>query len=223
MSLAIYAAPFNTNSTSDDNPSFNTEYSAIPSNNVVVNKRRNPNNRTQKRVSPQDFNGDKVNSVLDAIHKSQNTSADSNTNSLGDFKPLEPPISVGVENTKINNPNIESHAQDDDIDLHNLKTAYMDEKAASKYYSQFMPGYSTPQYVPQSVNNTAAQMNSNINPNMNSNDTLMNKLNYMIHLLEEKHDERTNNVTEEVVLYSFLGIFMIFIVDSFVRVGKYVR
>ena len=55
------------------------------------------------------------------------------------------------------------------------------------------------------------------------NDTLMNKLNYMIHLLEEKHDERTNNVTEEVVLYSFLGIFMIFIVDSFVRVGKYVR
>ena len=51
----------------------------------------------------------------------------------------------------------------------------------------------------------------------------MQKLNYMINLLEEKHDERTNNVTEEVVLYSFLGIFIIFIVDSFARVGKYVR
>ena len=52
---------------------------------------------------------------------------------------------------------------------------------------------------------------------------LTQKLNYMINLLEERQDERTNNVTEEVVLYSFLGIFIIFIVDSFARVGKYVR
>jgi hypothetical protein len=45
----------------------------------------------------------------------------------------------------------------------------------------------------------------------------------MINLLEEQQDERTNNVTEEVVLYSFLGIFIIFIVDSFAKTGKYVR
>jgi hypothetical protein len=45
----------------------------------------------------------------------------------------------------------------------------------------------------------------------------------MISLLEEQQDEKTSNVTEEVVLYSFLGIFIIFIVDSFARVGKYVR
>jgi hypothetical protein len=54
-------------------------------------------------------------------------------------------------------------------------------------------------------------------------DILLQKLNYMINLLEEKQDERTNNVTEEVVLYSFLGIFIIFVIDSFARVGKYVR
>jgi hypothetical protein len=45
----------------------------------------------------------------------------------------------------------------------------------------------------------------------------------MISLLEDQQDEKTNNVTEEVVLYSFLGIFIIFIVDSFAKVGKYVR
>jgi hypothetical protein len=45
----------------------------------------------------------------------------------------------------------------------------------------------------------------------------------MINLLEDQQDERTNNVTEEVVLYSFLGIFIIFLVDSFARVGKYTR
>jgi hypothetical protein len=55
------------------------------------------------------------------------------------------------------------------------------------------------------------------------NDILLQKLNYMINLLEEKQDEKTNNVTEEIILYSFLGIFIIFIVDSFARVGKYVR
>ena len=45
----------------------------------------------------------------------------------------------------------------------------------------------------------------------------------MISLLEEQQDERTSNVTEEVILYSFLGVFIIFVCDSFVRVGKYVR
>lgn len=52
---------------------------------------------------------------------------------------------------------------------------------------------------------------------------LLAKLNYMIHLLEEQRDERTGHVTEEIILYCFLGIFMIFMVDSFARVGKYVR
>jgi len=45
----------------------------------------------------------------------------------------------------------------------------------------------------------------------------------MIHLLEEQQDQRINNVTEEIILYSFLGIFIIFIVDSFARSGKYIR
>jgi nitrate reductase NapE component len=45
----------------------------------------------------------------------------------------------------------------------------------------------------------------------------------MIHLLEEQQDIKTSHVTEELILYSFLGVFIIFIVDSFARVGKYVR
>jgi len=56
-----------------------------------------------------------------------------------------------------------------------------------------------------------------------SNDKLLEKLNYMIHLLEENQDQRTGSVTEELVLYSFLGVFIIFIVDSFFRAGKYTR
>ena len=40
-------------------------------------------------------------------------------------------------------------------------------------------------------------------------DELLRKLNYMIHLLEEQKNERTGYVTEDLILYSFLGIFII--------------
>jgi hypothetical protein len=52
---------------------------------------------------------------------------------------------------------------------------------------------------------------------------LMEKINYMIHLLEQQQHEKTSNVTEEFILYTFLGIFIIFIADSFARSGKYTR
>jgi hypothetical protein len=59
--------------------------------------------------------------------------------------------------------------------------------------------------------------------NIQNRDELLTKLNYMIHILEEQQDQKTGHVTEEVVLYSFLGIFIIFVIDSFARAGKYVR
>ena len=59
--------------------------------------------------------------------------------------------------------------------------------------------------------------------NNECNQVLIEKLNYMINLLEEQQDQKTESVTEEVVLYSFLGVFIIFIVDSFTKVGKYTR
>jgi hypothetical protein len=54
-------------------------------------------------------------------------------------------------------------------------------------------------------------------------DILLQKLDHIISLLEDQHDEKTGHVTEELVLYCFLGVFIIFIVDSFARAGKYVR
>ena len=54
----------------------------------------------------------------------------------------------------------------------------------------------------------------------NTNEILSKKLNYMINLLEEQKDEKTKNITEELILYCFLGIFIIFLIDSFVKIGK---
>ena len=83
---------------------------------------------------------------------------------------------------------------------------------ASDYYKQYVPYYSQ----------TGSQL-PNTASNLNNRDQLLEKLNYMIHLLEEQKDEKTGHVMEEVVLYSFLGVFIIFIVDSFARAGKYTR
>lgn len=52
---------------------------------------------------------------------------------------------------------------------------------------------------------------------------MVDKLNYLIRLLEEQRDEKTGYVTEEIILYLFLGIFVIFVLDSFVKTGKYSR
>jgi hypothetical protein len=81
---------------------------------------------------------------------------------------------------------------------------------ANDYYKNFVPFF----------NQTEQLVKSGITTNK---DQLLDKLNYMIHLLEEQKDEKTGHVMEEVILYSFLGVFIIFIVDSFARAGKYTR
>jgi hypothetical protein len=65
--------------------------------------------------------------------------------------------------------------------------------------------------------------NMQINNEQPSDNLLVEKMNYVIHLLEEQQDRKTNSITEEVILYCFLGIFVIFIVDSFSRIGKYIK
>lgn len=56
-----------------------------------------------------------------------------------------------------------------------------------------------------------------------TNDELLSKLNYIIKMFEEQKDIKTNQKNEEVVLYCFLGIFVIYVLDSFVSIGKYKR
>jgi hypothetical protein len=82
-------------------------------------------------------------------------------------------------------------------------------------------------YIPPSMNQTF--MTNSAKPyyaNMGigtSDGKLMEKINYMIHMLENMETEKTANVMEEFVLYSFTGIFIIFVLDSFLKTGKYVR
>jgi len=82
---------------------------------------------------------------------------------------------------------------------------------ASQYYEQFVP-YAETLANQLAAGGAAAGHNSAMS---GTNAALIEKLNYIIHMMEDKKDEKTGHVIEELVLYCFLGIFIIFIVDTF--------
>lgn len=230
MSLAIYAAPFDNDNTGNND---NTTY-------TNVEKKRLQHNRTQKRNPP----SEKVNSILEKIHSNL---YNEDNNLLGNYpsahentEPIlfnPPPKPESMSGNKIANkenkeptkeqmttlgnqphPNYEK----DNLELNNIQANYGDSRSATEYYKKMIPNYKDNAglglgHIRNSGSSTGATYD-NV-----AQDVLLQKLNYMIHLLEEQQDEKTNNVTEEVILYSFLGIFIIFVCDSFARVGKYVR
>ena len=79
---------------------------------------------------------------------------------------------------------------------------------AKQYYEQFVPY----------AENLATHLSSSSGTS-GTNIALVEKLNYIIHMLEQKKDEKTGHVIEELILYCFIGIFIIFVVDTFARSG----
>jgi hypothetical protein len=61
------------------------------------------------------------------------------------------------------------------------------------------------------------------NKKTNSNQDVIEKLNRMIEMFEEQKEIKTTKKNEEIILYCFLGVFTIYIIDSFVSIGKYSR
>jgi hypothetical protein len=229
MSLAMYAAPFNNEGSSDANNE---------SNNHII-KKKMALNKTQKRYGSvnnrENVNTEKVMSILNKIHNLPEP-----TNELADFSPMPPPESMGVQSTiekentekPLIQPFTSSMATEmtNEVNSNGTYDVYSEnqnQNMSEDYYKRFIPNYdqlykSAPHNVPNYRFSNSTSLSKN-NEYSNTNEVLMEKLNYMINLLEDQQDERTNNVTEEVVLYSFLGIFIIFIVDAFSRTGKYTR
>ena len=191
-------------------------------------------NKTRKQIHTSDtfIDNDKVNSVLASIHKGfTDEDEDTFTNIQPSSASSERP-SVKNKVSKIEKMTNQSEGdglvpiplEKSEIDLQKLESNYMNDEEVEKYYKNLIPGSS----LMTELNNIKKYTNQNQNQNQNQsqnyiNDPVIDKLNYIINLLEENQDQRTNNVTEEVILYSFLGVFIIFVVDGFTRVGKYVR
>ena len=223
MSLAMFAAPF------DDNTELNTNNS-----DNIINQKRRTHSKTYKKYPKENFDTIKVNSVLEKIHGN----LDDDDDDKDTFNPPPPAESAGVNKTKPLPQNMTSNNDvmfrtlgrspqpnyegSDDLDLNDY-SIYGDNKTNEEYYKRVIPGYTQQKNPVNKPYYSTANYSQPIVPEFATQDVLLQKLNYMITLLEDQQDERTDNVTEEVVLYSFLGIFIIFIADTFVKAGKYVR
>lgn len=144
---------------------------------------------------------------------------DNDGNNLADFKPLSHPV-VSSKKPESGNememiqppvyfPNIENNRTQPTFSANN-----MNNDKNSDYRSVYQPPLKIPAYGGYG-NNT-----SNVPKN---DDRMMDRINYMIHLLEEQVNEKTNNVLEEFVMFSLVGVFLIYVLDSFSRSGRYTR
>lgn len=124
-------------------------------------------------------------------------------------------------------------------DYRKLKNEYIAEQPTSSSDESNQPysfNYNHSHRSPDSqFNKYIASVSSQIPNNLSSDSSffpdshnstqkeLLTKLNYMIHMLEEQQEQKTGSVIEELILYCFLGVFIIFTIDSFAKVGRYTR
>ena len=53
--------------------------------------------------------------------------------------------------------------------------------------------------------------------------SLDSKLNYILEILDQQKEIRSEQKNEEIILFCFLGLFIIYILDTFASIGKYSR
>jgi len=195
MSLAMYASDFNNNET----------------NNPIQKKRETNRNKTLKRREGFKSNP-KIEAMVKKIHDDEE-----DDNDLSEYEPMGNPTSAGVERMENTGNNMDEIMESQQM----LPPQQQSKQAIQESFTQLPSEYAKQyyqQYVPYFNQGSDDSTPTGVNK-----DDLLTKMNQIIYLLEEQQDENTGHVTEELILYSFLGIFIIFIVDSFARVGKYVR
>ena len=244
MSLAQYASPYN-NDDSGETSNINSNIRMTQSQNQNQNRGGGGGIKGEKKIPPSSFRKtikrplaqqQQQQSNLEPAQQSQSQSrvanfisklssvkginyvqggGDDGSNSsetdLADYQPMNSNDEGTGMMSANENQNNGNNNDDSVVTRENFET--LPSTYASQYYQQYVPlSYSSQQ-----------QQNQGDSGLSGSKDDLMQKMNHIIQMLEDQQDEKTGSVTEELILYCFLGVFVIFVVDSFVRAGKYVR
>ena len=175
------------------------------SKNLSISKIQSQNRRKNKTIKKKPSK--KAENFLNSIQENY-TDMDGGDDSLADFEPISNPVITKAPDDK-KKQDMPPAQTDEAVSVEAFESINENDMAQNnyqQYMNTYVPYYSKP--------SNQANLHG-------SKDQLMKKLNYMIHLLEKQEDEKTSNVTEELVLYMFLGVFTIFCVDSFARAGKY--
>jgi hypothetical protein len=139
---------------------------------------------------------DKINDLLDKMNAEQHYA---NAESMSNFEPISPPINIIKIDKKTNAAN------------EPVQPLYGGRAAV---YSSYKNVYNAPTEL------DGYYQSENSSKNSQHMDRYMEKLNYLIHLLEQQQKEQTGGSTEEFILYCLFGVFVIYIVDAFARYGK---
>ena len=158
-----------------------------------------------------------INNLLSKLHDTNEDDDDDNYNFKDQYNSKM--NDVVSTNSDIINSELEKLNSNSENNL-TAKT-YLNSNINSKY-SNLTDSYKSNFEYLNNLNQSQG-FNTNTDNISYDNNQLLSKLDYIIHLLEEQHNEKTNHITEELILYLFLGIFIIFVLDSFAKASKYIR
>jgi len=174
---------------------------------------------------------DRNNRVNEIINKMSSVSVDNDGAKLADFNPPPNPAVHIKKDLQIHKPtdppitNLANPLQMPAPTFSNRSVnPYVTNNANNVTLGNYQQVYTQTQTPIHGLSNGLKPYYAAMGITSDTSDTkVMEKINYMIHLLENMENEKTANVTEEFVLYTFLGVFVIYVLDSFSRSGKYIR
>ena len=240
LPLALSASSYNEDDASGTTIQ-NSKALYMSRNNLEMNKNTNNNSSNNNNNSNTKYKNNyrktikqKQNvpnqSKLSALLKSMDEASDSDDeNENNNYKENE-------DNVGNTSPNYLGVSSNQNNDQNNDDTTYLKDipttngnPISNKMYDSLSSNYAN-QYYNQFVSAANKGYGSGLGSD-NAYDSsmsmpkneLIEKLNYIIDILEEQQDYKTNSILEDLILYAFLGIFIIFIVDSFSKSNKYVR
>ena len=168
-------------------------------------KNKNTNNYKKKRAVTMKKNNSKSKNYTEKVQKFLNAIQHNKKEKFESIEEEDPYVPEGSESDDKVTKEKDEH--DKPLELQDFQ-GLNNDLANNLYYKQHIP------YFTQ-ANNTSELSGPQ--------DSLMEKVNYVINMLEDQQDIKNNKTSEELVLYLFLGVFVIFVVDSFARAGKYTR
>ena len=201
MSLLTTASPWNNTNTNNAKKRISTIRRPIQ----PTIKSEPPSTRSEPPTieglqNTNEYRNDRVNKLLDQI-----TAVDSDESGLSNYEPLGPPevqSKLDTETKPIAPMAIQLpsfvQASIDQKDKAGYRANHSAMTGPSDYQRCYNQQPATPSSVPYYAKMGLGK----------DDDKLMEKINYMIHLLEQQQHEKTEHITEEFLLYTFLGVFV---------------
>jgi hypothetical protein len=172
-------------------------------------------------VEPSNSRTNRINELIQQMQSLN--AAENDGKNLADFKPLSHPsvnnkkdnvLDTSTENLAYFPPVNLGISQQRPTERPTFSANNLDLDKNSDYRMVYQP--------PPKITSTPSYL-GNVTSLPRTDEKLLDKINYMIHLLEEQANEKTNNVMEEFIMFSLVGVFLIYVLDSFSRSGKYTR